>query len=348
MWTRISRVVMVVGLSLFPILAPMLSVPAQARGEDACPEPNDSFQAACYLGPDSEPDGFISRPDDIDAYRIEVLDFNTDVHAEMQMPAAYKIELANWNGQIMASSSPGQGAEILEATVPLPGSYYLFVHSAGGAFSDSRPYTIFRSLTYPGSKIPDILFTRDFREGARSADTGDNEFCLCTETDGRYTIQMKAGGEAQNPSRAWLTNFGPDITDFTLTVDARVVNGVDSGVQVFFRKTSNDASDNDTYYVTVDTKDSQVLLSRNLHGDLTETDWTPTKAINTGGGVNRIVVRAFQDDILINVNGVDVIHISDDDQSLRHGVIGFGAIAWEDRPPIVNFDNLIITTPTEG
>jgi len=36
------------------------------------------------------------------------------------------------------------------------------------------------------------------------------------------------------------------------------------------------------------------------------------------------------------------------DPSFNQGYIGFGAIAWESRPPTVNFDNIIITTPTEG
>jgi len=346
MSSRIARTFLVIALSLFPTFAPMLSRPAEARGQDVCPEPNDAFQQACYLGPDSTAEGYISTPTDVDAYRIEVLDFNTDVHVEMTMPLAYKIELANWNGAIIGSSNPGDGAEILDATVPLPGAYYIFVHSAGGAASDARPYTIFRALTYPGSSIPDILYTSEFREGSRNAPTGDTEFCTCTESDGRYVIQMKSGGSYDSPGQAWLTNFGPLLTDFTMTVDARVANGVDAGVQVFFRKNGEDASDDMTYFVTVDTKDGQVKLSKKVNDELIGTDWISTKIVNTGGGVNRIVIRCFQNEILVNVNGDDVFNVTDD--SFRSGRMGFGAIAWEDRPPVVNFDNLIITTPTEG
>src|SRR5690242_28764 len=125
MWSRIVGRALIVGLSLVPLLSPVLSQPAQALpalGQDVCPEPNDTFQAACYLGPGADASGFISNPNDIDAYRIEVLDFNTDVHVELQAPGPYKVELANWNGDVIASSNPGGPGQVIDTTVPIPGS----------------------------------------------------------------------------------------------------------------------------------------------------------------------------------------------------------------------------------
>lgn len=347
MWSRATRAAAAVVLSLVPLLSPLTGAPAAAQG-DPCPEPNDSFQEACYLGPGADAQGFISHPGDIDAYRIEVLDFNTDVHVEMpSMPAAYKAELANWNGDIIASSSSApNGAEVIDTTVGVPGAYYIFVHSAAGGFSPNRAYVLFRALTYPGSKIPDILFTSEFREGARSAVTGDTDLATYSEVGGRYTIAMKVPGTPRSPSRAWLTNFGPVLTDFTLTVDARIVNAVDGGFQVFFRKNGDDNTDDNTYYATIDVKDGQARLSKKVGGEVTETDWVPTTAINTGGGVNRVVIRCFRDEIRVNVNGEDVIEVSD--SSFLQGRIGIGAIAWAAEPPVINFDNIIITTPSEG
>src|SRR5215207_11119819 len=97
MWSHLARAAAATALALIPTLSPPASIPASAytspatspaiRGNDVCPEPNDSFQAACFLGKDAPALGFISTPKDIDAYRIEVYDFNTDVHVEMpQMP----------------------------------------------------------------------------------------------------------------------------------------------------------------------------------------------------------------------------------------------------------------------
>lgn len=347
MWSQIARRALVVGLSLAPLLSPIASQPAQAMpalGQDVCPEPNDTFQAACYLGPSSDALGFISNPNDVDAYRIDVLDFNTDVHAQLKMPHPYKLELANWNGDIIASSSTDQGAEVIDTTAPIPGSYYLFVHSRSGASSDTEPYNILRSLTYPGSKIPDVLFSGEFRQGSKQAVEGETQYAVHSEDGGKYTIAMKIPGAADDPSEAWWTGFGPDITDFTMTVDTRVASGSRAGPELFFRF----VDEKNNYFLLLDTNLGAVKLGRMTNGEVQSwTDWKQTDAVDTRGGVNRVVIRAFQDDILVNVNGEDVIDATDEGSPLHEGRIGIGAITWND-PATVNFDNVIITTPTEG
>ena len=359
MWSHLARVTAAAVLAILPTLVPPTSTPAAAsglsnaspaifgpaaQGGDPCPEPNDSFQVACYLGPSSDARGFIASPNDVDAYRIEVLDFNTDVHVEMPtMPAPYKIELANWNGDIIAtSSSNGSGGEAIDTTVDLPGAYYIFIHSASGGFSPSQPYQLFRALTYPGASIPDILFTSEFRQGAKEAVEGETEFATHAEDGGRYTITMKIPGEPEDPSQAWWTGFGPELTDFTMTLDARVVNKVDAGFSVFFRNQDND----NTYVLAVDGKDGQVLLMKRVNGEAAgNTGWQPSAAVDTEGGVNRVVIRCFEDQIRVNVNGTDVFDMRDG--TFRKGRIGIGTIAFGP-PPVVSFDNIIITTPSEG
>ena len=356
MWSRLARVVAAAALVVLPALVPPTSTAVAAsdapfsspnafgpaaQGQDACPEPNDTFQDACYLGPESDAQGFISRPGDVDAYRIEVLDFNTEVHVEIpSMPAAYKAELADWNGDIIASSSPAGAGQALDTTVGIPGVYYIFVHSPTNA-SSPQPYQIFRALTYPGASIPDILFTREFRQGSREALEAESEFAIHSEDGGRYTIAMKVPGEIAEPSEAWWTGFGPEVTDFTMTVDTRVTNKVQAGSSVFFRH----VDDQNTYQVGLDSTVGAVQLWRISGGDVTGTGWTRSDTIDTDGGVNRIVIRCFEDHIVINVNGEDLINIRDG--TFRKGLIGIGALAYGD-PPIISFDNIIITTPTEG
>ncbi|MCC7368370.1 MAG: hypothetical protein IT306_08105 [Chloroflexi bacterium] len=358
MWSRLARATVATALAILPALSPFTSVPASAAGwtagtapilgpaaqGDPCPEPNDSFQNACYLGPSSDAAGYISSARDVDAYRIEVLDFNTDVHVEMpEMPAAYELFLADWNGDEIATSAPGaNGAQVIDTTVNIPGAYYIFVHSKAGGFSPGQPYRLFRSLTYPGSKIPDILFTSEFREGSKAATEGDTEFATHSEEGGRYTIKMKIPGTPEDPSQAWWTGFGPEVTDFTMTMDARVANQVDAGFRVFFRHVDN----NNTYSLAVDAKDGKVLLMKIVNGETTgNTGWQESSAVDTSGGVNRVVVRCFQDEIRVNVNGEDVFDLKD--TAIAKGRIGIGAIAFGP-PPVVSFDNIIITTPTEG
>src|SRR5690349_17019476 len=141
MWSQFARAAAATALALIPTFLPSASAQVSAygppptnpviRGQDVCPEPNDTFQAACFLGKDSDALGFISTPTDVDAYRIEVYDFNTDVHVEMpKMPAPYKVELANWNGDVIATSGRDGAGEVIDTTVDLPGAYYIFVHSA--------------------------------------------------------------------------------------------------------------------------------------------------------------------------------------------------------------------------
>jgi hypothetical protein len=352
MWSRLARVAAALALAVIPTLMPAASAPASAstppgvvpvvRGQDVCPEPNDTFQAACYLGRDSDALGFISSPKDVDAYRIEVYDFNTDVHIEMpSMPAPYKVELANWNGDVIATSNRNGAAEIIDTTLDIPGAYYIFVHSANGGFSDAQPYQIFRALTYPGSSIPEVIHAVEFREGSQDSIVGETDYAVHLQGGGKYTIQSKLSGSVDDPSQAWWTGFGEELTDFTMTLDARVVNKVDAGFSVFFRHNGDD----NTYQLAVDAKDGQTKLLKVVNGEYTSTDWKSSTAIDTDGGVNRVVIRCFQDDIRVNINGEDVFDISDG--SFRKGHTGIGIIAFGP-PPVVSFDNIIITTPTEG
>jgi hypothetical protein len=357
MWSHLARVTAVAVFAIVPTLSPVSPAVAAdlgqtvtrgpaAQGQDVCPEPNDTFQQACYLGPESDAQGFISNPNDVDAYRIEVLDFNTEVHVEMpSMPAAYKVELADWGGKIIASSSSSGNGQVIDTTVKIPGAYYIFVHSASGGFSPNRPYQIFRALTYPGASIPDIIDYADFRAGSATLFSGEHDLATFKENDGRYTITMKHGGSPDDPTRVWNTGLGTVLTDFTLTVDARVTNGVDGGFIIFFRKATDDNTDDNTYAVLVDGRDGQAILTRKSNGDATATDWAPSPMIDTKGGVNRVVIRCFEDEIRININGADVFNVSDG--AIRQGRIGLGAISWG-QPAEINFDNIIITTPTEG
>ena len=310
----------------------------QARGEDACPEPNNRFQEACYLGPESEALGFISAPNDTDAYRIEVLDFNVDVHVEMtDRPLPYRVELADWNGTTVASSMDG----LIATTLSQPGSYYIFVDSPTGQFSDSRPYVIFRRLHYPGSKIPDILYSGEFRAGGSQGFTGSYEYADYTEEGGRYTIAMKMGGVPDDPTLAWAW-WGPVLTDFTLTVDSRLTNGANAGFMVYFRR----ADDNNFYVLLVDVRDGQARVNKVEDGEMTgTTNWRRVESIDTAGGVNRVVVHCAADDIQIYINGQRAFNLGD--AAHRAGQFGFGAVTWG-APPIINFDNVLVTTPGEG
>src|SRR4051812_1724808 len=102
---RSTRIRSAAVLAIIALLVGLLAggPTAGAKGDDVCPEPNDAFQQACYLGPASDAIGFISRPDDIDAYRFEVRDFGAKVHFALDdRPLPYRVSLANYNGEVVA------------------------------------------------------------------------------------------------------------------------------------------------------------------------------------------------------------------------------------------------------
>ena len=326
-------------------LATMLDIgpgPAAARGDDVCPEPNDDQQAACYLGPNAEALGFISRPDDVDVYRVEVLDFNVGIRVELaEKPHPYAVELVSWDGGLLADSVPTpDGSDVIETTVRLPGAYYVRVRSPTGAFDDARPYLVFRALTYSGTSIPQVLYASEFREGQPTGFAGSTDVAEHTEADGRYAIAMRAGGTLAEPTVAWAA-WGPPLSDFTLTVDARVASGADAGFQVYFRRVDGD----NTYVVTVDAHNGRIMLRKRVDAVSTGTDWISAAAIDTLGGPNRCVVRVAGDELRVNVNGTELIRVRD--ETFASGRFGFGAIAWAG-PPVIQFDNVLVTTPSEG
>ena len=338
---RPGRGLLALVLGLATLLVAAVPRATMAQGEDVCAEPNDDLQAACYLGPGSEALGFISRPGDIDAYRIEVLDFDVGVRVELSNGALpYVAELANWNGDtIAASTQTGEGVEVVDTTVRAPGAYYIKVRSPSGAFSDAEPYGIFRTLAYPGAAIPQVLYSSDFGGEQLSSFAGVNDVARYAEVGGRSTIAMTVGGRATEPTVAW-TAWGSQFSDFTLSLDARIAAGADAGFQIFFRRLDTD----NFYVVTIDARSGRAMLGRSVDGVSSGTDWVRSTAIDIRGGVNRCVVRAADDQIRVNINGRDAIVATD--TTFGAGRFGFGAIAWG-QPPVVEFDNVIVTTPTE-
>jgi hypothetical protein len=305
-----------------------------ARGEDVCPEPNDTFQQACYLGSRSDALGFISRPDDADAYRIEVLDFGVAVHVEVaESPAPYRTELANWNGDVIASSADG----VLDATVDLPGTYYIFVDSPTGAFSDAEPYRLYRRLQYPG-RIPQVLASADFRPSDTERNAAD-EVADYSVSEGRLVIGLKLGGTRSEP-RVAHSRSGFVAENFTFAVDTRIEGAADTaGYVAYFR--SVDARNH--YVLTVDTANRTASLAKREDGRITGR-MGPRQfgSINTAGGVNRTVVQCIGRNCRANVNGEEVFRVGDD--AFTTGRLSIGPVTWGE--PITGyFDNILVTVP---
>ena len=319
-----------------------------AKGDDVCPESNDTFQAACFLGTDSDALGFISRADDVDAYRFEVRDYDARVQVSLpDSPLPYRLNLANWNGDLIQSSDGGT----LQASLTLPGSYYVFVDSGTGQSSDSAPYRLAYTVTYPSQAVPTVLYSAEYRGGPRDVftESGTNTYSDedgdYTIDQGRITIAMRTSGTPDEPasSKFFLSpeppDSGPTVEDFTMVIDARMVGETDDGYTILFR-----FIDSDNYYqAEVNLKDQQVALTKLVDGELEDiTDWIDAPNLKADG-VNRTVIRCVGDEIRLNVNGRELARAHDG--SFTRGLVGYGATTYGD-PPTVNFDNILVTTPT--
>lgn len=312
---------------------------ASAKGDDVCPEPNDGFQAACYLGPGSDALGFISRADDVDAYRFEALDFNTAAHVEIaDQPFGYQFVIANWNGEPVATSKTDGGREVADVSLPLPGSYYVFVQTKDGRFSDTQPYRVLTRMRY--ASTPDVVYRSDFRAG--TGDENDSrEMVDFTQSDGRLTIALKTQGSPKEPTSAnwWLAGTPPY---YTLSFDTRIVSGAEVGYRVLFNAPDSNNYRQKAYTLVFDTELRRVALSRwrdNEYVDVVK--WQDAQGLAADGRVNRTVLRIGPDGLRVNVNGQDTLTFQED---MGEGFFAFGAISWGS-PATVSFDNALVTTP---
>ena len=311
------------------LLVPL--VPIAHAAEDPCPESNNTFQTACFLGQDDDAIGYLSTPDDSDAYRIEVLDFNAIVRIQMvERPLPYQIALADWNGKVIASGPSGT----IEAKLSQPGAYYIFVHTSDGRSSPTAAYRLRRRLEYPSGKTPDILYSNELRFGAEpeaKVDTGAEY----SSDGGRYMIKMTAAG-TPDQSQAALSIWGPELTDSTLTIDTRMESKGLAGYHIFFRYSD------DKGYALIVTAERIVALGRVGGGESTVLTTAMPRSLDLTGGVNRTTIHTVGDLIRIWINGEEVIRFKD--ATRLKGRFGFGAVTTG-APPTVIFDNIIATIP---
>jgi hypothetical protein len=342
-------------LSLLVLASPY--PPARALAEDVCPEPNDEFQRACYLGTASDALGFIERPEDVDAYRIETLDDNVTAHIEIaDAPGAYAFIVGDWNAQPVGQSSPSATGAAVDVALPVAGTYFIFVQSPDGTFSPTTPYRLGITLTYPypdGSK-PQVKYAESFRDPEYPgwlkqlppAPSGkDADFI---EIGGRYMISVNKPGIAQDWPRVASPTFGPDLDDFVLTVDSRacdqdVATGY-AGYRIGFRWQDPFHQ----YSLAVNVEGRRAWLNKvdgtSMKDTVELTEPTRSTYIDNKGGVNRTTIRAQGTNIRISINGGEIINI--DDSSFSHGKFNFVAAAWSKARPLATFDNVLITSPS--
>src|SRR6266571_328640 len=111
-------------LALVFTLAGPGALPARA-GADVCPEPNNTLESACFLGPGAPAPGFIDAPDDVDGYRIQLPAGSMITASLTYLPADYSLRLLLPDGSVKAEAAqPGVANKTVQADGLAPGTYY--------------------------------------------------------------------------------------------------------------------------------------------------------------------------------------------------------------------------------
>jgi len=353
MTRRLAARRLVVGVLLATLLTMVLGLPtATAQGENACAEPNDMSQNACYLGNGAEAIGFISSGDDVDGYRFETRDFGVRVRLDLpDRPFSYRLTLVNYEGSLLSISDDAT----ISATLPLPGSYYAFVESVTGEWDAGRPYRITASMRYPSGDEPALLYSQAYAmdmvgnlispDGVSQQRQYSDAIGTYSYGNGRFWMQLTAQGSVEQPA-ATLFTLVPDPTDpvptledFSLTIDSRMTDPADAGYSVQFRV----LDPVNFYEVLVKLESRQAVIARLVDNRLyLLTEWTSVPSLRLTG-INRTVVRCEGTEIRASINGQSIGTVRDD--AFKRGLFGYGAGTWGG-PTTLIFDNILVTTPT--
>jgi hypothetical protein len=315
---------------------------AAAQAGDGCPSDTSTPQQACYLGPDSLAVGALSFEGDQHFYRVEALDFGVELELDYS-GAPYRLTIIDWSGsQIQSQTAPDRSGLTMVQTLGPPGSYYVLVDSPTRSFNPNDSYAIQRTLTYATPPIPSVLASGDFQPTTTDErDFGDSTIDF---RGGSLHQHMAAGGTAAAPGEAALI-FNEDfvtVTDFTLTVDAKLEGGSHAGYSVYFRILDSQ----NLYMLMVDSTLGKIKLLKKQNGKYSQlSDWVPTPKFAGAGIMNRTVIKATGTAIRVNINGVDVVTARD--AAVAQGRIGFGTLSWAEAADFA-FNDLLVTTPTSG
>lgn len=310
----------------------------------------DSLQTACYIGPAAPAIGRLNSPEQTDWYRFEALDFGTILEARLRGNPDYRITLFDPLGKPLATSQPQiDGSRYVRYDAYPPGNYFAAVDSSTGQY-DQNSYALERNVGYPHNKIkiPDILYSSDFRADAKvEAFTGDNEFATYSQNDGKYTVALKVGGQL-NAGRWAASAWGNEYTDSTISAIARITKSTSDplgcGFIMGFR------TNLDTGYQLDVNGAGQARLSivRNRQVE-TNTGWIRTSTTDAINLVNHVVIHNTGKRILVVLNGSDIFDRND--ETYVKGKFAFGAASWrvkEEGLVTTSFDNVLVTTPAEG
>jgi hypothetical protein len=337
-----------VAFAMIAVLAAgVVGVPSRAFAaasalQDPCPEPNDAFQAACRLPAATDTLGTVGHADDVDAYRFEVVDFDTMARVVLaDLPAPYEAYIADWRGDLIASSVPtGDRSELAQAALKMPGSYYVFVRSKTGQFDAGQRYRLSLDVDYGGRPARQALYSQDVAPDEDRHGTSPDGNVDFARSGGRFTMGIKKPGSDREPVFGTAPLQVVAQPDFLVVSDVRVVGGTRTGFQILVGVSEDWET---SYNVTVDVTKNEVSVTRRANGARsTPVRATPIGVADQAGGVNRIVVQGKDGKIRVHLNGTDILNLAG--QDVPAGRVVLQTVSWGE-PVTVVFDNTLVTAP---
>lgn len=201
-------------------------VPTATNTPRPCPdnyEPNDSFDEAPFLLPNTEYWAAICTPTDVDYYGITVVAGQLIRPELWDLPADYDLDLYGPDRSLIArSTDAGTTMEWIEHTAAVGGPYYIKVYGKGGAFDADDIYRFKVTLTGPPATpsptppCPDTYEPNETFASALLIAPGTYQSYICYPTDQDYfkfdvnqgdTIELRL---ASLPHNYDLRLFDPD------------------------------------------------------------------------------------------------------------------------------------------
>jgi hypothetical protein len=332
------RLLLIVTVSLVG-LTPAPSAAAPAALQDACPEPNDEFQAACFLSGAAPVPGTLGAPEDVDAFRFESLDFNAIARISMtDAPFPYRLVLTDWDGKEMARSEPTEGRELIEMQLSAPGSYYVFVYASTSQVS-SQPYYLAVQMLYATPNAPRVLYRQDFREGG-SRLPAPGQGVQLAGVGGKLAITFtQAGAEGRSIWAPWIPVTRAD--DFTMAFDTRSRGGS----RIFHVMSFANTDAWNYFQLAIGDHCGCVFFQQRINRAWT--DLLPAerhRPVNIEGAVNRNVFRYINGEAILNVNGEEIFRTGD---LLRIGGPIYLTSYSIGEPGTLNIDNVLVIAPPQ-
>jgi hypothetical protein len=312
--------------------------------QPSCRAVDDEYALACDLT-DGTARGSLQRPEDVDAYRLVVLDFGSTVRIQLtEVPSGLRARLLDWQHRFVTEVLGPTGSEA-EAALDEPGVYYLLVDAPQlEPSTDEQAYQIQVTTTYAAP--PPRVVIAAASPNRRSAEVPPQSAGASSVAGGRYRVSGPRGGSPELGvafERLLSPSAGPGISDFTFVADARFEQPVsDAAITVRFRYTP-EAGGGGGYFLAVKPFLGQFRVSTFEEGRREGVvPWTAHPAARGGTEPMRIVIRAVGPTITVHLNGEQVIQIDDD--RYTDGLISIGTVTWSEAVT-VTFDNVLVTAP---